>query len=97
MEEEESSSWLVKQGFDEEPEKRKSGSRISLIERSASSDLYALLNSKFHHRQLLFLVHGEFCHPSHLDAEHLYSAALSEALHRREASNNWVGVVTEES
>ena len=35
MEEEESPSWLTKQGFDEEPEKRKGGvSRISEIQKS---------------------------------------------------------------
>jgi hypothetical protein len=33
MEEKESPSWLVKQGFDEEPEKRASGSRILQIQR----------------------------------------------------------------
>jgi len=32
MEEEESSSWLIKQGFDEEPEKRLQGSRISTLQ-----------------------------------------------------------------
>ena len=32
MEEEESSSWLVKQGLDEEPEKRFKGSRISVLQ-----------------------------------------------------------------
>lgn len=35
MEEEESPSWLIKQGFGEEPEKRKGGvSRISEIQKS---------------------------------------------------------------
>lgn len=34
MEEKESSSWLIKQGFDEEPEKRVSGSRVSNIQKA---------------------------------------------------------------
>jgi len=34
MQENESSSWLIKQGFDEEPEKRVGGSRSSIIQRA---------------------------------------------------------------
>lgn len=33
MEEKESPSWLIKQGFDEEPEKRLSGSRVYLLKK----------------------------------------------------------------
>ena len=59
-------------------------------------DLDVFLDSYFHHRLLVLLVHGKSYHPPDLNTQHIHRTAGSQAAHRGKSGEERIGVVAKQ-